>query len=542
MKTNHLIPHASAGLVLAAVMGFFGPLKAAEDSLIAMGTVDASTPAFLNSTNTVGGVLSLVDNGAGNIDIVIDAVGAFAGSAAGDFLVEITKLDFDTDNYAYGIATNVTDDQLTITTRGVDLEGIADPDDSDDSDTPFSFVIRRMPAAGSIGSGTSFLLGLGGVDNTGDLTTGFGVNGVTVHAAEAGIGIFEVTFTKTGAFSDDFTTDYVALAQVRGSLLDDELIGVSNIDVSSDDNVVVRFLINDVQESIAGSAGTPTNDDFFFSVYRIPADPTNDSPASALLVAGANVNGSGSLQKGSTSLPGGVVTATDTADGTYEVDVVAAGAFAGKFSSQYVVVATIADALKRDKLVQALASIVNDSTLRITVKTVDVEVDGNATGIATDESFSLLLYDAAPTFQPDLHIGQKRNLTTMKGDDVFNTNGAGQRIKVNLPLFGAGRFHFAVENNGASMDNFLVREKGAGSFVRTKYFRLTGGRTNVTAKVRTGKEIASEVAPDGAVIFQAQPKFRSPETARTRNLKLTGTSDVEASTDTVKAKVVPSNG
>lgn len=542
MKTNHLIPHAAAGLVLGAAMGFFAPLKAAEDSLIAMGTVDASTPAFFNSTNTVGGVLSLVDNGTGDIDIVIDAVGAFAGSASDDFLVEITKLTGDTDNYAYGIATNVTDDQLTVTTRGVDLEDTTDPNDSKDSDTDFNFVIRRMPAAGSIGAGTGLLLGLGWATTTGDLTTGFGVNGVAVATSQTGVGIYEVTFTKTGAFAGDFATDYVALAQVRGSGTDDELAGVRDVDVSSDDNVVVEIRVHDVQEAVAGGAGSLADDDFFFSVYRIPAVPTDASPASALLIAGANVNGGGTLQKGSTSLPGGVVTATDTADGTYEVDVVAAGAFAGKSSSQYVAVATIADHLKRDKLIQASVSLINDSTLRVTVKTVDVEVDGNATGVATDESFSLVLYDAAPTFQPDLQIGQKRNLTTMKGDDVFNTNGAGQGIKVKLPLYGAGRFHFALENNGASMDNFLVKEKGAGSFVRTNYFRLTGGRTNVTAKVRTGKEVASEVAPDDAVIFQAQPKFRSPGTARLRNLKLTGTSDVDASTDTVKAKVVPTNG
>lgn len=542
MKTNHLIPRAAAGLFLAAVMGFFGPLKAAEDSLIAMGTVDAGTPAFFNSTNTVGGVLSLVDNGEGNIDIVIDAVGAFAGSAAGDFLVEITKLTSDTDNYAYGIVTNVTDDQLTITTRGVDLEGIVDPDDSNDSDTDFNFVIRRMPTAGSIGAGTGFLLGLGRATSTGDLATGFGVDGVTVSTSQVGVGIYEVTFTKTGAFAGDVATDYVALAQVRGSGTDDELAAVSDVDISSDDSVVVEIRIHDVQEAVAGNAGTLENDDFFFSVYRIPAAPSEDSPGSALLVAGANVISTGSLQKGSTPLPGGVVTATDTAVGTYEVDVVAAGAFAGKLSAQYVAVATIADSLRRDKLIQASVSLINDSTLRIFVRIIDVEVDGNANGSDSDENFSVVLYDAAPTFQPDMQIGQKRNLLTMKGDDVFNTNGAGQGIKVKLPLSGTGRFHFAVENDGASMDNFLIKEKGAGSFVQTKYFRLTGGRTNVTAKVRAGKEVATGVAPDDSVTFQAQPRFRSPDAARLRNLKLKGTSDVDASTDTVKAKVVPDNG
>jgi hypothetical protein len=108
---------------------FAGSLGAQDDTLIAMGVVNGSG-TLVNSTNTVGGVVSILDQGIGNHDIVIDAVGAFSGSS-GDYLLMVAKRDndgfiYDTDNYVYGNVESVTADQLTATVRSQDLEDASD--------------------------------------------------------------------------------------------------------------------------------------------------------------------------------------------------------------------------------------------------------------------------------------------------------------------------------------------------------------------------------------------------------------------------------
>lgn len=535
---SHILNRVIGGACLTVLFSCTAAtLRAADDSIIAMGTVDASAASFFNSANSVGGALSITDNGTGDLDIVIDAVGAFAGAMEEDFLVEITRLGSDSDNFAYGVATNVTADQLVVTTRGVDMEGNGDQDNSNASNTDFGFVIRQMNANSTIGAGSGSLIGLGRVNSTGTLASGFGVNGIAVTSVQNNTGDYTVTLEKSGFFAGAAVEDFVVMATVRGSGTDDDIPTLNDV-VITDDSVELNILVFDTQIGGAETAGEADNDDFFFTVYQIPGSTVGGTPESALLIAGANVNSAGTLAKGATSLPGGVVTSTDTVVGVYEVDVVAAGAFAGKTASQYVALATIADPNVEDHIIQPLVTVINDSTLRIGIRITDVEVMGDTVGDPADDSFTVVLYDADPDFLTDMHIGQKRNLTKMKGNNRYNNSGGGQGIKVELPPTGRKRYFFAVQNDGASLDNFGIKEKGAGSIVKSKYFRLTGGRANVTAKVKRGREVATGVSPDQAVIFQAQPKYRNADSARNRKIKLRGTSLLSGSTDTVKAKVV----
>jgi hypothetical protein len=520
---------------------FAGSLGAQDDTLIAMGVVNGSG-TLVNSTNTVGGVVSILDQGIGNHDIVIDAVGAFSGSS-GDYLLMVAKRDndgfiYDTDNYVYGNVESVTADQLTATVRSQDLEDASDKNGPLASDTDYNFIIRKVSTGSpTISSDSSHLMALGRVSPAGAIVSSFGVNGVAVSSSGAG-GIYEITLARTGAFAGDGINDYVVLPIVRDSSLIDKVVGTSDIETASDDEVVLSIRVHDVQDGGAGTFGNASADDFFFTVFRIPSSSPAGAPKSTLLIAAANISSSGSLVEGASSLPNSVVSATDVATGRYEVDINAPGAFAGKTSNQYVAMATVRDGFVTDNTVSVDAVVLNDNTLRILLSTQDVENDLSISGDLEDEALAVVVYDTDPVFQPDMRIGRKRALKDMKGDDRYNTGGGGQGVRVTLPATGQENFFFAVQNDGASIDNFRVKEKGAGKIVKIKYFRLSGGRKNVTGAVRTGKIAAPQVAPGKVVIFKAQARYRSTSKTPKRNIRLLGTSQFGGSRDTVKATPV----
>lgn len=542
MKPYRSLKHLAGGLIFLAILNLAWTSTAQDDSLVAMGIVNSSG-TLLNSTNTVGGVVSIDDNGTGNHDVVIDAAGAFAGAGINDFIVEVTRRGSDTDDYHIGEVTARTDDKLTVTIRSADLEqDDGSPSATEAVDSAFNFLIRRLNSADStIPSGTAHLLALGRISSGGAPTFVFGVGDIAVTSTGAGAGDYEITLTETGAFTGDNSNDYVVLAQPRNSGLADEIATLSSITTASDDNIIVNIRTFDVQTAVASGLGTAFSDDFFFTVYRIPDAPEETAPASRLLVAAANVTSTGSLLEGATSIPGGVVTATDTATGRYEVNINAAGAFFGKDPEQYIAIATIRESILIDRIVQATVLIVNENTLRVELSTQDVEEDTEAVGLLEDEDFAVAIYDAGATFQPDMHIGEKRKLSKMKGDDRYNKRGGGQGIKLKLADTMRKRFHFATENDGTSIDSFSAKQKGAGRIVILKFFRLTGGKKNVTAAVRTGKAIAQDVRPGENVIFQGFANYRSSSKTPTKKIRLTGNSEYATDSDTVRIKTSAAN-
>ena len=540
MKYYNTMKQVAGGIVLAATLTVSSQM-AAQDSLIAMGIVN-NAGTLLNSANTVGGTISIVDQGTGDHDIVINAAGAFAGDSPDDFIVELTQRLGDTDNFSYRGDVAVNNNQLTVTVHGVDLEDSTNPFGPLENDTHFGFVIRRINGS-SIPAGTSHLIALGRlVSASGAISAGFGVDGIALSSTNTGTGDYDITLTKTGAFSSDVANDYVVMSTANGSTLDDERPTVNSISTGSDDNVVINIRTHDVQEAVAGDAGTLNDEPIHFVVYRIPSSPGNGIPQSQLLIGAANVSSGGALLEGATPLPGGNVSSSSPGTGDYEVVITSPGAFAGMSSSQYVVQATININGFDDAIIQAQPTVVDDNTLRIDVATIDVEDDGEATGFLQNAGFSVVVYDTGARFQPDLRIGTKKSFTKMKGNNRYNGSGAGQGIKITLKGTAFKRFYFAVENDGTSLDDIKLREKGAGSILKTKYFRLTGGRTNITAQVRTQSEVISNLRPGRNVRIEGQAKYKKLSKRPNRKLKIKGSSLFQGSaSDTVKAKTVAGN-
>lgn len=544
MKITNNIRRCAGALTLAITFGFAASLVAQDDSLIAMGVVNGSG-TLVNSTNTVGGVVSIIDQGIGDHDIVVDAAGAFGGSSS-DYVVMVAKRDnngisYDTDNYVYGKMEAVTADKLTATIRSQDLEDDANKNGPLAADNDYNFVIRKIEVGTStISSASSHLMALGQVSSVGTIVSSFGVNGVAVSSSGAG-GSYEVTLSKTGFFAGDDINDYVVLPIVRDSSLTDQVAGTSDIETVSNDEVVISIRVHDVQDGANGNGGTLASDDFYFTVFRIPSSPAGGKPDSTLLLAAANLSSGGALLEGGSSLPNSVVSSTDVAVGLYELDINATGAFAGKSSNQYVVMATVRLGFANDRTVSASVGIQNDNTLRIFLSTQDVENDLSVNGDLADREVAVVVYDAGAILQPDLLIGRKRAQKSMKGNDRYNSGGGGQGVKLELPGTGKKNFFFAAQNDGDSIDNFLIKEKGAGKIVKIKYFRLSGGRTNVTGAIRTGKRAALQVRPGKSVVFQGEARYRSTSKTPKRNIRLIGTSDFGGAKDTVRATPVLEN-
>jgi len=139
---------AVAGILLAALGAL--ATAVAQDTLVALGRVE-STGALSSSQNTVGGLVSAVNNADGDFTVTIDAVGAFAGAAETDFVVELAFASNALDDNIAKSDISVTDDQLTLDVAMVDVEHPTSPSLGFAQSRDFFFLIRRVPggAAGS---------------------------------------------------------------------------------------------------------------------------------------------------------------------------------------------------------------------------------------------------------------------------------------------------------------------------------------------------------------------------------------------------------
>jgi len=166
-------------------------------------------------------------------------------------------------------------------------------------------------------------------------------------------------------------------------------------------------------------------------------------------------------------------------------------------------------------------------------------------------AFSFMIVDsaqAAPSAdrQPDLRIGVSRSINMMRGNDIYNPTSAGQRIQVSPEGQRWSNFYFALENDGNKSENRIdrVRLKGTGSprnrVIDTKYFRLTGGRRNITAQMTaTGWP---ETLTEGTIVkYQGMVRYLSPSISRNQNVNIIARSRVDTSkVDAIRALVRPS--
>lgn len=523
-----------AALMLASTVGSVGLL--AQDSIIALGRAN-SAGALLNGTTSVNGVISSTSNGTGDYTVTVTAAGAFAGSDVNDYVVKVAVNSSGSgDESIKASVTSVTDNVVSFNVHIDDIEDLTDVDLAQPDDLPFHFTLYRVPGAFPANAGTRFLLGTGKVNGSGDLLSGAGVGGITISSVRNGTGDYSVTLSKPGGFVGDVNNDYVLSLSVSGTGTQDQVVRGAPFNLTSDDSVVFNIHTDDVQANPDSSLPTPADEDFYFTVYRIA--PVEGLPASRLLVALARVNAAGTLLSAPNAFDGGTLSAAQNATGNYTVTIVSPGAFAGRTQSDFIAHVTLVQNFSSDEAIMSTVTIPDDDTLLVGVRINDLEQSGQIQGVPTDASFGLSLFDARAELQPDLRIGEKGSLTKMKGDNNYNATGAGQQLRLDLVSTSRKKYFFALENDGNIADNIRVKEKGAGSRVRTNYFRLTGGRANVTAKVKKAGSVAEEVNPGAFVRYEGRIKYLSADNRPGRKIRLTGTSLIAPSArDTVRLKV-----
>ncbi|MDH4411201.1 MAG: hypothetical protein QE273_16430 [Verrucomicrobiales bacterium] len=535
---NHLYIHG----VFASLLAIASLTSAkADDSVIALGAVDI-LGGLDKSANSVGGIVSSSLSATGDFQVTVTAAGAFAGATLDDFIVETTVRSlFSDDNGSNGAVTAVTDDVLTVRVRTADLEDDTNPDGPFAQNSAFYFVVRRIDVGTtSIEGDSRFLLGVGQVSSIGALLSEFGVDGVTVISSKINTGEYTISLTKAGGFVGDVIDDYVImLCPDGGTAADDEAVRGGASSVASNDAVVFEVYTDDVQQAVAGNSPVPTDEPFSFAIYRLTGAETTDGSASRMVTAVAAVSSIGDPVTGATRFGDGTLSASRISAGLFQLDLANPGAFAGVAAGRFVVQAFSDSSASIDELIGAEVNVLNDDTLRVRISATDVEVDGQATGTLNDRNLFVVIYDTEPDFGPDLSIGTKKSLTTLKGRGVQNANGAGQGIKLNLTGTAERKFFLAAENTGHSIDGIRLKGIGTAGPLNTSFFRTTGGKTNVTAEVKIGAVVAEDVFAGEIIRFEGRSAYRSATTRPTKTMKVRGLSGFEPSSiDLVKAKVV----
>jgi len=531
---------AVAGLLLLAAIGATAT-AVAQDTLVALGRVE-STGVLSSSQNTVGATVGVVDNGTGDFTVTVSATGAFAGASADEFVVELTIAGGGLSDDLAKSSVSVSDDLLSVDVAIVDLEDASNVDEGEVRDRDFFFVIRRAPVgAATVFEGTRYLRALGVIDTDGTLLSGYGLDGISVSGVRDAEGDYTITLTKSNGYATDTLEEHlIMLTPINGNEQDQVMQGTP-VSIADNNAVLFRVRSADVQIHNADDTVTAMDNKFGFTIYRLNDTNVGGVPDSQFLTALANIQGSdGSADLAVGAQSGMVVNSTRNSEGDYRITVTALGAFAGMTGDDFVSHVTLRQTGAADEAGNTEVTVFNNDTLHVDVNTNDLEQDTEPQGVAQDADFALALYSIDPIVQPDLRIGTKKALTKHKGDEVINPNGAQQGIRLKLEGRNKERFFFAIENDGNVVDDLRLSEAGAGNILKTKYFNIQGGRTNITATVRTGGEAASDLAPGKFERFEAQTKYRKLLKRPNRKLQITGTSiHSPANADTVKVKVKP---
>lgn len=509
----------------------------AQESVVAIGKV-SSAGAVTHSSNTVSGVVTANRPAIGQYHVEITSTGAFAGTSADDFVVNIgVEGSFSDDITAVANVQSPTDDVLTIDVNVGAVEDSTNLNLAEERNNGFFFVIHRIPASGAVDSSSRYLVATGTAGSGGGVGGGISPQGYALAGSRNSAGNYELSLSKVGAFIGDSVNDYVILLTVDGLGPQDKIIRGDGATAVSDDEVLFDVRVDDAQDETSDSAVIPTDRAYQFTIYRVSGGTEPALPASKLLRALGSVDGStGDLINGTTSFSGGMLTSLRTAEGDYEILITAPGAFADSLSSEMVVQVLVSHNAITDEVPCGRATVVDADTLRIDVGTADVEQSGTDQATAIDRDFFFLLHEASASPRSDMHIGRKRALTKMKGDNRYNLNSAGQKIRVKAKGK-RGKYFFAVENDGHVIDDLLVRQKGKIKGVKPKFFRLSGGRRNVSAKVKSVGYSVSDMRPDKIILFQVKTKFK-PRDERKGKVRLGVSSSLEpTSRDTSLARI-----
>lgn len=521
---------ALAALVVASA-------ATAQDSVVAIGKV-SSAGAVTNSSNTVGGVVTATRPSVGQYFIDITSTGAFAGTDADDYVVNVgVEGSISGDVTALATVPAPTNDVLTIEVNLQSVEDSSTLNLAEARNNGFFFVVHRIPSSGAIDSGSRYLFATGRAGSGGGVTGGISPEGATVSGTRNGAGDYLLTVSKPGAFTGDSVNDYVILVTPDGLGPQDKIIRGDGDTAVSDDEIVFNVRVDDGQDETNDDSVIPTDRAYQFTIYRVAADPQPVLPASKLLRAIGKVDGStGDLVKGASCFPGATVTGTRTGEGDYEILIEAPGQFVDSVSNEMVVQLLPEYTGVEDEVAAGRATVVDADTLRIDVGLADLETPGTDGPNAQDRDFFFVLHEAAAAPNSDLHIGRKRNLSKMKGDGRYNLNAAGQKLRVKSKG-AAARYFFALENDADVVDTLQLRQKGKIKGVKPKFFRLSGGRKNVTAKVKSVGLEVDDMRPDKVILFQVKTRFLSDDT-RKGKIRLGSSSQLDAAKrDTCLARI-----
>jgi hypothetical protein len=488
---------------LLALLVALTPLARAQENTLALGRV-SSAGDLQGSVNPLGATISATRPSPGRYEIKVDAPGAFAGDGVGDFLVQaMVRTVGLTDRACATAVTSVDPDTLVATVYISDMEDNTDLDAPEPANLSFQFAIHRLRSGGSLSPSSRYLYATGSVANTGALKRGATADGSVLSATWNGPGDYRIRFEKAGAFTGGLDSYVIVASSGSSSSFSDNIVSGAPSSTNQDH---VEFTIRTADVQNASNVNPEAEDEeFHFLVYRATDPESVAKPASRLLLGMASVQGdNGILRRGATSVPGAFLTSERSGIGRYSLVLHAPGRFAGKTVDDFIILAGINAPDVSDRSIIAEPFLIGPDSLTIAIRTNDLQVNGQLLAVAADSDFFLTIHDAVASSQPDLRIGNRPSLTTMRGDDRYNTNAAGQRTRVVAKPSGRSRVHFAVENDGNTTEPLQVRGRAGKGLVKTRCFRLSGGTVNVSAAFRLAGDLTGELRPTAATRYRIE--------------------------------------
>ncbi|MCB1207540.1 MAG: hypothetical protein KDN18_25035 [Verrucomicrobiae bacterium] len=524
---SHFVSSLAAGILL-----FSGLPGFSREATIANGKVGPDGVLY-QSTNTLGGTVSTARLAAGSYQIEVNAPGAFAGAITNDFAILVTPVNsISDDEIATAVIQSLTDDTLTARVRLADIEDAADPNNQAAVDTGFFFSLLRFPDGTTLEATSSQLTATGRVGFNGELLSAAVPPEFTLDVIRSSVGNYQITLSRPGAFINDDGHDYALNLAVVGTGVTDEIIRGNTVVTASDDEVVFRVILDDAQDTSNDNLTEPTDRTFAFAIHRLESI---EGPQSSLLLGMLRFDGFiGIPLNSATSIPGGTLSGERTGPGRYRIALEVPGYFKDRYDGEFAAFPQVEFSGYADDFAVASVDVFDYDTLHIDVAVNDVETAGTNLGVGEDRDFFLVLYDARTTTQADLHIGKGPTLSRMKGDDRYQAKAKGQVLNLRKPIAKGYRYFQAVENDGNVRDRFVFRGrlKGEG---KMKHFRLSGGKTNVTAAVRNSGYLAESIAPGDSIRFESRLRLPSGSAASRSKILCRSLSPAGGLTDATKA-------
>lgn len=524
-------------LVLSILIA--SPLLRSQENTIALGRI-SSAGDLQGSANPIGATISSTRPSPGRYEITVDAPGAFTGDGVGDYLVQaMVRTVGLTDRACASEIISVTADSLVASVYISDMEDNADLDAPEPANISFQFVIHRLRSGGSVNANSRYLYATGSVTNNGFLKLGVAADGAVVSATQNGAGDYRVAFDQTGSFVGQNLSDFIIVLSSgsSGSFSDNVLSGAP----SSINNDHFEFTVRSADVQNASDVNPEAEDEeFHFLVYRMTDAESTGKAGSRLLLGMASVQGdNGILRRGATSIPGAFLTSSRSGIGRYSLVLNAPGRFAGKTLDDFIVLSNINAPDFSDHSIIAEPFLISPDALTIAIRTNDLEVNGQLLAVAADSDHFITIHEAAPTTRPDAITGKSPSLTKMRGDNRYNAGGAGQRLRLRTTGAGKIRYHAAAQNDGNVVHALRFRGKIGAGLRKTRCYRISGGKTNVTASFRTTGDLVSDVRPAAATLYRFESTLPADST-RSRTTVRSSTTALAAPglVDTTKADIL----